>query len=86
MTVVSARRIIKARAAAGVEEFTSGHSLRVESAVSLARTGAFVVDLQTAGRWQSPQMPAHNAVAEFAEQGVGRGSSMGKRSKMQERC
>ena len=36
----------------------------------LARAGsASVVDLQTAGRWQSPQMPAHYAKAELAERG-----------------
>ena len=71
LTVGSARRIIKARAsAAGVEGLISGHSLRVGSAVSLAQAGASVVDLQTAGRWQSPQMPAHYAKAELAERGV----------------
>ena len=70
LTVVSSRRIIKARAAAGVEGFISGHSLRVGSAVSLAQAGASVVDLQTAGRWQSPQMPAHYAKAELAERGA----------------
>jgi site-specific recombinase XerD len=71
LTVVSARRIIKARAAAaGVEGLISGHSLRVGSAVSLAQAGASVVDLQTAGRWQSPQMPAHYAKAELAERGA----------------
>ena len=68
LTVVSARRIIKARAAAsGIEGFISGHSLRVGSAVSLAQAGASVVDMQNAGRWKSPQMPAHYAKAELAE-------------------
>jgi integrase len=58
--VEGARIAIKARArAAGVEGFISGHSLRVGSAVSLARAGASVVDMQVAGRWKSPQMPAH---------------------------
>ena len=71
LTVVLARRIIKARAlAAGVEGLISGHSLRVGSAVSLAQAGASVVDLQAAGRWQSPQMPAHYAKAELAERGA----------------
>ena len=69
LTVVSARRIIKARAAAaGVEGSISGHSLRVGSAVSLAQ--ASVVDMQNAGRWKSPQMPAHYAKAELAERGA----------------
>ena len=71
LTVVSARRIIKARASdAGVEGFISGHSLRVGSAVSLAQAGASVVDMQNAGRWKSPQMPAHYAKAELAERGA----------------
>ena len=44
LTDVSARRIIKRRAAdAGVDGFISGHSLRVGSAVSLAKAGASVV-------------------------------------------
>ena len=71
LTTVSARRIIPARAkAAGVEGFISGHSLRVGSAVSLAQAGASVVDMQNAGRWKSPQMPAHYAKAELAERGA----------------
>ena len=54
LTAHSARRIIKKRAAdAGVEGFISGHSLRVGSAVSLAKAGASVVDMQVAGRWKS---------------------------------
>ena len=71
LTTVSARRIIQARAkAAGVEGFISGHSLKVGSAVSLAQAGASVVDMQNAGRWKSPQMPAHYAKAELAERGA----------------
>ena len=67
----SARRIIKKRAIdAGVEGFISGHSLRVDSAVSLAQAGATVVDMQVAGRWKSSQMPAHYAKAELAERGA----------------
>ena len=71
LTVDSARQIIKARAkAAGVEGFISGHSLRVGSAVSLAQAGASVIDMQNAGRWKSPNMPAHYAKAEIAERGA----------------
>ena len=71
LTVVGARGAIKRWATeAGVEGFISGHSLRVGSAVSLARAGATVVDMQTAGRWQSPSMPAHYAKAELAERGA----------------
>ena len=59
LTDFSARRIIQKRSIdAGVEGFISGHSLRVGSAVSLARAGASVVDMQVAGRWKSSQMPA----------------------------
>lgn len=72
--VNGARIAIKARArAAGVEGLISGHSLRVGSAVSLAQAGASVVDMQVAGRWKSPQMPAHYARAELSEEaGVAR--------------
>ena len=71
LTAHSARRIIKKRSAdAGVEGFISGHSLRVGSAVSLAKAGASVVDMQVAGRWKSAQMPAHYAKAELAERGA----------------
>ena len=71
LTDVSARRIIKARSkAAGVDGFISGHSLRVGSAVSLAQAGPSVVDMQTAGRWKSPTMPAHYAKSELAARGA----------------
>ena len=70
LTVDGARHAIKRRAhAAGVEGLISGHSLRVGSAVSLLQAGASVVDLQVAGRWKSPQMPAHYARAELAARG-----------------
>lgn len=70
LTVDGARKIIKRRAReAGVEGIISGHSLRIGSAVSLAQAGASVVDMQVAGRWKSPRMPAHYARAELAEQG-----------------
>ena len=71
LTAHSARRIIKKRAAAaGIEGFISGQSLRVGSAVSLAKAGASVVNMQVAGRWKSAQMPAHYAKAELAERGA----------------
>ena len=71
LTARSARRqIIYWAELAGVEGFISGHSLRVGSAVSLAQAGASVVDMQVAGRWKSPQMPAHYAKAELAERGA----------------
>ena len=71
LSVNGARNAIKRWAAeAGVEGFISGHSLRAGSAVSLAQAGASVVDMQTAGRWADPKMPAHYARAELAERGA----------------
>ena len=71
LTTRSAQRIIKARAKkAGYDGMISSHSLRIGSAVSLAREGASLVAMQNAGRWKSPNMPAHYAEAEFAERGA----------------
>ena len=71
LTVDGVRKIIKRRAReAGLEGNISGHSLRVGSAVSLAQAGASVVNMQVAGRWKSPQMPAHYARAELVDQGA----------------
>ena len=64
-----ARNIIKKRAkAAGITTWVSGHSLRVGSAIDLAKGGASVIEMQQAGRWESPSMPAHYAGAVIAEQ------------------
>ena len=71
LSVNGARDAIKdAATLAGIEGFISGHSLRVGSAVSLAKAGASVVEMQQAGRWKSPQMPAHYARAQEAERGA----------------
>ena len=70
LTAVSARRIIKARSEKVGFKRVSGHSMRVGSAVSLAEAGASVVDLQTAGRWRDPKMPAHYAAGVLAERGA----------------
>ena len=71
LTTRSAQRIIKGRAKkAGYDGMISSHSLRIGSAVSLAREGASLVAMQNAGRWKSPNMPAHYAEAEFAERGA----------------
>ena len=60
---------IQRRAAeAGVEGVISGHSLRVGSAISLAEAGASVKEVQKAGRWQDPAMPARY-VREAPEEG-----------------
>ena len=67
----SAREIIKKRAkGANIEGAVSGHSLRVGAAESLAQGGATIVEMQTAGRWKDPKMPAHYARAEMASKGA----------------
>ena len=65
------RRIIKSCAArGGLSDKVSGHSLRIGTTVSLAQAGATLVDIQTAGRWKDPGMPAHYTRAQFAERGA----------------
>lgn len=65
------RKIIKKRLTqAKIPGKFSGHSLRIGSAVSLAQAGATVVDMQTAGRWKSADMPAHYAAAQLANRGA----------------
>lgn len=44
--------------AAGIEGAISGQSLRIGSAFSLAEAGASVKEMQRAGRWLDPAMPA----------------------------
>ena len=67
--VKGAREAIRRRAAeAGVEGLISGHSLRMGSAISLADAGASVKEVQRAGRWQEPTMPARY-VREAPEEG-----------------
>ena len=71
LTERSIRRIIIQRARdAGVEGRISGHSLRVGSAQSLATAGASLVEMQIAGRWQSPVMPGRYAQGQLAKQGA----------------
>ena len=71
LTSRSAREIIKVRAnEAGLFGFISGHSLRVGAAESLAEGGASLVEMQTAGRWADPKMPAHYARSQMARRGV----------------
>lgn len=71
LSALSVRRIIQARAeAAAVEGRVSGHSLRVGAAQSLAQAGASLVEMQQAGRWESPSMPGHYARAELVSRGA----------------
>lgn len=64
----SARSIVIRRCGGG-DERVSGHSLRVGSAISLARAGASLVELQQAGRWKSPEMPARYTRGESVRRG-----------------
>lgn len=71
LTADGVRKIIKQSAArVGLTEKVSGHSARIGTAISLAQAGASLVDIQTAGRWKDPGMPAHYARAQFAERGA----------------
>ena len=63
LSTVTVRNIIKRRcAAAGLTGRISGHSL--------AAGGASITDMQHAGRWNSPQMPAHYARGQLAGRGA----------------
>ena len=65
------REIIKRSAArVGIVDKVSGHSLRIGTAVALAQLGASLVDIQVAGRWKDPGMPAHYASTQFSERGA----------------
>lgn len=71
LTAQSIRGIIQRWAkAAGVSGRVSGHSLRVGAAQSLVSAGATLPELQQAGRWLSPTMPAHYARGQLAGQGA----------------
>ena len=54
----------------GLTEGISTHSLRVGSAISLAQAGATLVEMQIAGRWKNPAMPAHYARAQLSSKGA----------------
>ena len=53
---------------AGIEGAISGQSLRIGSALSLAEAGATVKEMQRAGRWLDPAMPARYVRGAPAEQ------------------
>ena len=64
-------RIKKAARDSGYNDVKiSTHSLRIGSAISLTRAGASLVDIQVAGRWKSPSMPAYYARGETAKNGA----------------
>ena len=57
LSTVFIRAIQRRAADAGNEGRVSGHSPRIIGAKSLADAGASIIEMQTAGRWQSPSMP-----------------------------
>ena len=65
-----ARRISAAYAAAGLRGHYSGHSPRTGMARDLARDGAELSALMTAGRWKTSAMPARYTAAEQAGRGA----------------
>ena len=69
LTPEAVREIVKKRSQGirGVKGRVSGHSLRVGSAVSLARGNASLVEMQVDGRWKDSRMPSHYASAELAK-------------------
>ena len=74
-------RIADAVRYAGLEGRYGGHSSRIGMAQDLARSNFTLLMIMQAGRWKSPQMPAHyirklkaghNAVANWYQQHPGR--------------
>ena len=63
-------RISSAAAAAGLGEGFTDHSARVGMALDLVCAGTELPALMTAGRWQSPMMPARYTRAEQAGRGA----------------
>ena len=81
LTPEAIREIIKKRSQ-GIREVkgrVSGHSLRVGSAVSLARGNASLVEMQVDGRWKDSRMPSHYAIAEIAKNSATARIKYGKR-------
>ena len=61
---------------AGIKENITPHSGRVGAAVSLAEDGASLPEMQLAGGWRSPEMPAH-----YGQQAAVRKGGMAKLAK-----
>ena len=64
------RRIKAATKMAGLGEGFSAHSPRVGMAQDLSAAGAELPELMTAGRWESPTMPAKYTEAQAAGRGA----------------
>lgn len=68
LSIQGLRDVLQRRAAqVGITEGVSGHSLRVGSAVSLARSGASMVEMMRVGRWRSEAVVARYVEGEMAE-------------------
>ena len=66
----SLQKVVKRWAAkAGVKGRITWHSLRIGAAQSLAAAGASLVEMQIAGRWKSPAMPAYYVRGQHAADG-----------------
>ena len=78
LTISDSDRI---RIAAAQESLSdnSRQSLRVGSAVSLARGNASLVEMQVDGRWKDSRMPSHYASAEIAKNSATARIKYGKR-------
>ena len=63
-------RVIRRRGERAGHPGLSGHSPRVGMAQDLVGAGHSLVELQVAGRWSSPAMPAHYARNQTASQGA----------------
>ena len=64
------RRVSAAARAAGLGDGYTGHSGRVGMAQDLAKTGAELPALMTAGRWKSSTMPARYTERQTADRGA----------------
>ena len=64
------RRIKSAAKAAGLTGNFGGHSPRIGMAVDLAQSGTGLPEIQNAGRWKSPNMPARYIRGITAGQGA----------------
>ena len=64
------RKIKAATKVAGLGDGFSSHSARVGMAQDLSAAGAELPELMTAGRWDSPTMPARYTEAQAAGRGA----------------
>ena len=80
LTISDSDRIRIAAAQEALSD-NSRQSLRVGSAVSLARGNASLMEMQVDGRWKDSRMPSHYASAEFAKNSATARIKYGKEGK-----